>query len=287
VVAEEERRAHRLGVLKGRCDGVPQHSDFAVNARLVLEDDAAPTSVLASSAVDRAVLTAKVDRLLALRGDPVKGLPATEWAGAFETVPQEVLVRAAIQMVRALILQEWADRRKDDRRPQKALEATEHWLASKSAEALKAVKAAAKECTAARNETFGDGHRVPQAARHIAWTCGAETPEDVFEAIQSVEEELLSRIALLSEYHRGPEQRRAIADILKREILPPEPVAEAPSPESLANAAPVPYNADGHFELGQRLIHKKFGTVVVTSVGETWIEVELPDASKKRLAHKP
>jgi magnesium-transporting ATPase (P-type) len=27
--------------------------------------------------------------------------------------------------------------------------------------------------------------------------------------------------------------------------------------------------------------------MLVTSVGETWIEVELPDASKKRLAHKP
>ena len=237
--------------------------------------------------VDRAALTAKFDRLLALRGDPVKGLAATDWASALESVPRDVLIRAAIQMVRSLVLQEWADRRKDDLRPQKALEATEAWLASKTPEGLKAVKAAAKDCTAARNETFGDGHRVPQAARHIAWTCGAETPEDLFDAIQSVEEELLARIALMSEYHRGPEQRRAIADVLKAGILPPEPVAEPPSPESLAKAGPVPYNADGHFELGQRLTHKKFGDVVVTSVGETWIEVELPDASKKRLAHKP
>lgn len=237
--------------------------------------------------MDRAVLTAKIDRLLALRGDPVKGLPAVEWAAALETVPKEVLMEAAIGMVRTLILQEWADRRKDDLRPQKALDATEKWLATKSADALKAVKAAAKDCTAARNETFGDGHRVPQAARHIAWTCGADTTEDLFEAIQSVEEELLARIALLSEYHRGPEQRRAIADLLKNKLFPPEPALEPPSPESLANAPPVPYNADAHFSLGQRLTHKKFGEIVVTTVGETWIEVELPDASKKRLAHKP
>jgi len=237
--------------------------------------------------VDRAALTAKFDRLLALRGDPVKGLAATEWAAALETVPQDVLIRAAIEMVRTLVLQEWIDRRKDDVRPQRALDAAEAWLASPTPDALKAVKSAAKECTAARNETFGDGHRVPQAARHVAWTCGAETSEGIFEAIQSVEEELLARIALLSEYHRGPEQRRAIADVLKRFILPPEPPAPTETPESRAPAGPVPYNADGHFELGQRLTHKKFGDIVVTSVGETWIEVELPDGTKKRLAHKP
>src|SRR5262249_633267 len=159
-------------------------------------------------------------------------------------------------LVRELILEEWSDRRKDDLRPQKALDATEAWLASPTPEALKAVKNAAKDCTAARNETFGDGHRVPQAARHVAWTCGADTSEGVFEAIQRAEEELLARIALMSEYHRGPEQRRAIAELLKRVILPPEP-AEDPEPESRVDTGPVPYNADGHFELGQRLTHKK------------------------------
>jgi hypothetical protein len=237
--------------------------------------------------VDRTALTAKFDRLLALRGDPVKGLPATDWASALEGVPQDILIKAGVALVRTLLIQEWADRRKDDRRPQKALEATEAWLAQPTPEALKVVKGTAKDCTAARNETFGDGHRVPQAARHVAWTCGADDSSGIFDAIQSTEEELLSRIALMSEFHRGPEQRRAIATLLKGVILPPEPVANAPGPESRAPTGPVPYNADGHFELGQRLTHKKFGEVQVTSVGETWIEVELPDATKKRLAHKP
>lgn len=234
--------------------------------------------------MDRAALTAKFDRLLALRGDPVKGLAAADWASALESVPHDVLVRATIEMIRTLALEEWADRRKDDVRPQKALDATEAWLASPSAEALKVVKSAAKDCTTARNETFGDGHRVPQAARHVAWTAGADHASGIFEAIQSVEEELLARIALLSEYHRGPEQRRAIVDVLKHVILPPEPADEAAPPKA---TGPIPYSAEGHFELGQSLTHKKFGTVLVTGVGETWIEVELPDASKKRLAHKP
>lgn len=216
----------------------------------------------------------------------MKGLPATEWAGALEGVPQDVLLRAAIKIVRDLILEEWVDRRKTDQRPQKALEATEAWLANPTTENLKALKGPAKDCTAARNETFGDGHRVPQAARHIAWTAGEDDNSGLFEAIQSVEEELLSRIALMSEYHRGPEMRRAIVEGLKKVIVPPEPKS-APAAESRAPSGPVPYNADGHFELGQRLTHKKFGEVVVTSVGETWIEVELADASKKRLAHKP
>ena len=69
-------------------------------------------------------------------------------------------------------------------------------------------------------------------------------------------------------------------------LLPPEaPVEEAVV--SKAPSGPVPYSADGHFELGQRVTHKKFGEISVTSVGETWIEVELADGSKKRLAHKP
>lgn len=237
--------------------------------------------------MDRAALLAKFDRLLALRGDPVKGLPAEEWNGALAEIPQDTLIRAGVALVRELVLQEWVDRRKEDARPQQALATTETWLAAKTPEHLKAVKAAAKDCTAARNETFGDGHRVPQAARHVAWTCGADDATGIGDAIQTIEEELLARIALLSEFHRGPEMRRSIAAVLKRELLPPEPVKEAPGPSSLALATPVPYNADGHFELGQRISHKKFGEIVVTSVGETWIEVELPDASKKRLAHKP
>ena len=237
--------------------------------------------------MDRATLTAKFDRLLALRGDPVKGLPATEWAAALENVPRELLMRATIEMVRRLVLEEWVDRRKEDQRPQKALEAAEVWLAAPTTENLKAIKGPAKDCTAARNETFGDGHRVPQAARHIAWTAGEDDLTGLFEAIQSVEEELLARIALLSEYHRGPEQRRAIADVLKKVILPPEPSPDAMSPQSKKLDTVVPYNADGHFELGQRISHKKFGEVIATSVGETWIEVELADKTKKRLAHKP
>lgn len=194
-------------------------------------------------------------------------------------------MKADIDLIRALVLEEWTDRRKDDKRPQAALDATEAWLANPSPENLKSVKAAAKECTAARNDTFGDGHRVPQAARHVAWTAGNDDTSGLFEAIQSVEEELLARIALMSEYHRGPEMRRSIADILKKHVLPPEERQEAPA--SLTPKGPVPYSADSHFELGQRIIHKKFGEIVATSVGETWIEVELPDGTKKRLAHKP
>jgi hypothetical protein len=236
--------------------------------------------------VEPATLVAKLDRLLGTRGDPVKGLPATAWAEALDGIEREQLLRAVIEVVRTLLVPDWADRRKDDRRPQAALEAVEAWLAQPNApESLLACKAAAKACTAARGETFGDQHRIPEAARALAWAVGPKEATPIFDALAASEEELLARVALTSEYHLGPQQRRAIVDALRKVLAPP--AAKVDEAVSKAPAGPAPYSPEGHFELGQRVIHKKFGDVNVTSVGETWIEVELPDGSKKRLAHKP
>jgi hypothetical protein len=236
--------------------------------------------------VERATLVAKLDKLLVMRGDPVKGLPATVWAETLEGVEREQLLRAGIEVVRTLLVPEWASRRKDDPRPQKALESVEAWLATKSPEALAECKATAKACTAARGETFGDQHRVPEAARGLAWAVGPKESVPIFDTLAASEEELLARVALTSEYHLGPQQRRNIVDALRRILVPPEESAEAPA-ISAKPAGPAPYSPDSHFELGQIVIHKKFGDVAVTSVGETWIEVELADKTKKRLAHKP
>jgi hypothetical protein len=236
--------------------------------------------------VERPALAAKLDKLLAMRGDPVKGLPATVWAESLEGIDRPELLRAVIEVVRKLLVPEWADRRKEDKRPQAALEAVEAWLVQPtSLDTLAQCKATAKACTAARGETFGDQHRVPEAARALAWAVGPKEAAPIFDALAASEEELLARIALTSEYHLGPQQRRNIVDTLRSVLMPPEATEEAVISKS--PAGPAPYSADGHFELGQHVIHKKFGDVVVTSVGETWIEVELPDASKKRLAHKP
>ena len=235
--------------------------------------------------MDRATVNARLDWLAAQRGDVVNGLPPALWAEALGNADRELLHRAALLAVRELVLQEWVDRRKEDHRPQKALEAAEAYMADPSPENLLTVKACAKACTAARSETFGYEHRVAEAARSVAWAAGAKDAQHIFEALGSIEAELLARIALTSEYHKGPAQRRALLDVVRKVLAPPEPVVEQKA--SLPPGPPVPYSADSHFELGQRIIHKKFGDIVVTSVGETWIEVELPDASKKRLAHKP
>lgn len=235
--------------------------------------------------MEKAALSGKLDKLLVLRGDPVKGLPATAWAENLEGVERDELLRAGIEVVRTLLVPEWASRRKDDQRPQQALAAVESWLSSKSAEALAECKAAAKACTAARGETFGDQHRVPEAARGLAWAVGPKETAPIFDALAASEEELLARVALTSEYHLGPQQRKDIVEAIRRVLIAPE-VAAIGTP-SLPPAGPAPYSPEGHFELGQIVIHKKFGDVTVTSVGETWIEVELSDKSKKRLAHKP
>ena len=72
-------------------------------------------------------------------------------------------------------------------------------------------------------------------------------------------------------------------DTLLNIILPPPPVVEKKA-ASAADAPPVAYSAAGNFLPGQRLIHKKFGDLVVTNAGDTFIEVDLPDGSKKCLA---
>lgn len=235
--------------------------------------------------VDPKTVSTKLDRLLTVRGDPKTGVGAEAWTEALAEVEPELLLRSVIRVVRELLIQDWADQRKADLRPQRALEAAEKCLAEKSAEALAEAKAAAKACTEAKNETFGLLHRIPEAARATAWVASGREPVALFDALAITETELLARIALTGEYERGPEQRRNLVALLKRVILPPEPTAVAPE-KNAADAPPVPYSPEGHFELGQRLTHKKFGEVSVTSVGETWIEVEVA-GEKKRLAHKP
>lgn len=236
--------------------------------------------------MDPKALVPKLERVLALRGDPTTGVGAEAWAECLAEVDRDALLRAVILAVRELLIPGWADMRKNDTRPQRALDAAEAWLATKSPESITEAKAAAKACTEAKNETFGTDHRVAEAARAAAWATTKTEGPGLYEALALVEAELLARVALTGEYHRGPEQRRALVGILKSELVPPEP-APADPPPSLEPKGPVPYSPEGHFELGQKLIHKKFGDVTVTSVGETWIEVEIPDGSKKRLAHKP
>lgn len=224
----------------------------------------------------------RFDRLATLPGNSVTGLAASAWEANLGTVDRDQLLRAVIEVVRRLVLPEWEARRPDDRRPQLALEAAEAWIGSKTADAVTQAKAAAKACTAARNETFGYDHRVAEAARAVAWAAGAKDSKPIWEALTVVEEELLARIAIVAEYHRQPQQRRAIVDVLRQAL---RPVAE-PS-ESVASTEPVPYAASGTFSVGQRLVHPKFGSLLVKEAGDKWIDVELEDGSRKRLAQKP
>ncbi len=223
-----------------------------------------------------------LDRLLTLRGDPVKGLPASAWAANLGEFDRDVLMRAVIEAVRTLVLPAWSARRPDDKRPQLALEAAEAWVASKSPDALVATKATAKDCTTARNETFGDDHRVADAARACAWAAGAKDNADIWDALTAIEGELLARITLIAEYQRAPEQRRAIVEVLRKKLVPQ---ADVPAPA--ASTEPVPYSFSGSFVVGQQLIHAKFGNVVVTAAGDKWIDVQLEDGTTKRLAQKP
>jgi hypothetical protein len=227
-------------------------------------------------------MSERFDRLLTLRGDPVRGLPVSAWEANLGDLDRDQLLRAVIAVIRKLLLPEWQARRPDDRRPQLALEATEAWIESKTPAAVTNAKATAKACTAARNETFGYDHRAAEAARAVAWAAGAKDNADIWDALTAIEEDLLARIAIVAEYHRQPEQRRAIVDTL-REALDPAPPPEEP----VGASEPVPYAASGTFTVGQRLVHAKFGSIVVTAAGDKWIDVQLEDGTSKRLAQKP
>lgn len=230
----------------------------------------------------------RFERLLAIRGDTVKGMPASAWAtnlgdGAFD---RDQLLRAAIHATRTLILPEWESKRPQDRRPQDALAAVEAWLTRKSDENREVVKAAAKACTEAKNETFGHDHRVAEAARAIAWAVSGKDANDaseIWDCLVTVEQELLDRIALVSEYQRLPEVRKSLVEAV-RKVLEPAHGDGASGPQP---TGPVPYSASGAFVVGQKLSHVKFGELEVIAAVGTTIEVKLPDGTTKKLAHKP
>jgi hypothetical protein len=227
------------------------------------------------------VLQDKFERLAAIRGDTVKGLPVTAWAANLDDQDRDLLLRAAIEATRRLILPEWESKRPEDLRPQEALRAAEQWLTTKNQDAIAAAKETAKNCTAARNETFGYDHRVPEAARACAWAVGAKDNAHIWDAFAAVEEELIARIQLVAEYHRQPEQRRNLLNAI-RKVLEPAPAAASPTA-----TGPMPYSASGAFVVGQQLTHLKFGDLVVVATSSSTIDVQLADGTTKRLAHKP
>ena len=228
------------------------------------------------------MLVERFERLAALRGDAQKGLPVSAWQTNLNDVEADTLVRACIAACRELILADWALKRPDDTRPQDALDAAEKWVADKSPDNLALAKAAAKACTAARSETFGTDHRIPEAARACAWAAGAKDNEHIWEALTAIEQELLARVHLVADYHRAPEQRKNLLAVLRRVLEPPQAAEAAP-----VASGPVPYSASGNFVVGQQLTHAKFGDLVVAAAGDKWIDVTLPDGTTKRLAQKP
>lgn len=226
----------------------------------------------------------RFERLLAIRGDNVKGIPTSAWATNLDSYDRDLLLRAAIAAVRTLILPEWTSKRPTDRRPHAALEAVEAWLVDKREDRREVAKAAAKACTEAKNETYGHDHRIAEAARAVAWAAtGKDTTDasEIWEALSTIEQELLDRINLVSEYQRLPEARRSLVDTIKK-VLEPEV-----APKAAATSGPVAYSASGTFVVGQKLTHVKFGELEVIAAVGTTIEVKLADGTTKKLAHKP
>ena len=187
--------------------------------------------------VERAALAAKLDKLLAMRGDPVKGLPATVWAEALRRASRESssFAPSSRSFARSscpsgpIAARTTGARRRRSRRSKHGSRSPPRPRRSSQC------KAAAKACTAARGETFGDQHRVPEAARALAWAVGPKEAAPIFDALACERRGAARAHRADAEYHLGPQQRRNIVDALRRVLLPPE----APVEEAVVSKAPV------------------------------------------------
>jgi len=146
----------------------------------------------------------RFDRLLLLRGDPVKGMPTSAWSTNLGDLDRDQVMRGVIEAIRKLLLPQWESMHPEDKRPHEAVDAAEAWVATKSPEAAANAKTAGKACTTARNETFGNDHRVPEAARAVAWAAGGKDETDIWDALTAIEgelelpEKLLTPLAVLN-----------------------------------------------------------------------------------------
>jgi hypothetical protein len=225
-----------------------------------------------------------LDILERLRGDPTKGLAATVWQEHLRDVPYLDLARACMVLAQDLLIPGWVEMRGKDERPQQALAAMTALLLDANATNVAALKEASKACTAAKQETYGQDHRVPESIREIGKAILSKEAVPLFDTLALAEEELVNKQLLFSHFEEAAKQRAAMIRILRDQLLPKE--ADAPR-MSITDMPPVPYSPESNFSLGQRITHKKFGEIIVTSVGETWIEAETKEGEKKRLAHKP
>lgn len=167
-------------------------------------------------------LAQRLHAVISARPEPAtKGLvagPDASWAPALARVPATILVRGAASVVRALLLPEYAERRPQDRRPMRAVEAAEAWLVAPATSRALHAKAVAKACTHARKDTLGAEHRIAEAARAVATAVTRASDDamrrDAIEALAYVEEHLLERHAIAGEHDRRSEVRERMVAAL-------------------------------------------------------------------------
>lgn len=149
-------------------------------------------------------------------------IPTREWPAHLQVFGRDELLRAAIAVVRTLLLPRWVDRRPKDSRPPRAVEAAELWLRKKTANAVQHAAVLAKGCTAARRDSLGYEHRIAEAARAVAnaaGATGARFEECVGDALDRTEEHINSELHVKAIYGREIETRRRIADVLRDALL--------------------------------------------------------------------
>jgi hypothetical protein len=154
---------------------------------------------------------------------PLSESAAREWPNHLRVFGQDELLRATAAVVRSLLLPQWAERRPNDSRPRRAVEAAELWLKKKTPNAVQHASVLAKACTTARRDSFGYEHRIAEAARAIAnapaAARGERFQECLAEALEKAEEHINSELYVKALYGREKETRARIADALRSALL--------------------------------------------------------------------
>lgn len=219
--------------------------------------------------------------------DSLAELEVSQWKERLSALDRRVLVRAAIDVVKT-VLPEWIANRPGDRRPLKAVEAAEGFLARPDDDARAYAQAAARACTAARKDSLGHEHRIAEAARSVARATVARSLraslEAAVEAISRAEEQILYRYAVEGVYQKELEVRSELLSVIRKTVSSTQPVRG--DAQDGSRVEPVDYSASMSFDVGQWVSHRQFGICRVIGTTARWIEIEAQNGDRRKLAHR-
>ena len=150
-------------------------------------------------------------------------LPARDWIERIGHVEHGTFVHAVARAIRVLLLPIWERAHPRNRQIARAIDAATAYIDRPTENAKLHALAIAKACGKERERTFGFEHRTEEAARALIWAATRVSQEArqeaLAEALDKIEEELVTRDAVAGVYDREREHRARIIDTLRQSGL--------------------------------------------------------------------